>query len=76
MKLIPKKVKIQGKLVNVNESPRGYVSVGQSGHDLNQQQKDEANALKGQEHIEKWQAFMWEAFEKALKKERHRMKGI
>ncbi len=67
---IPKQVKIKGRLVNVRESSRGYVMVGNSYEQMKQKTKEKLNKLEGNEHIIKWQKEMYNLFEKCLKKER------
>lgn len=70
---IPTSVKIQGQTVAVIESPRGYVAVGNSVSDVGVFEKSEALKLKGEEHVQKWQGYMYQAFERALKAERSRI---
>ena len=71
---IPTTVKINGSIVWVQESPRGYVRVGQSCSDIPIEQKEAAEKLEGREAVEYWQSLMWTAFEIALKAERKRLK--
>lgn len=75
MKTIPKTVKIQGKIVQVEKSGRGYVYVGESLADMSIEKKMELQAIQPRElHIELWQKEMYRLFEKALKLERKRVK--
>ncbi len=67
---IPKQVKIKGRLVNVRESSRGYIMVGNSYEEMKRKTKEKLNELEGNEHIIKWQKEMYNLFEKCLKKER------
>jgi hypothetical protein len=48
---IPNQVKIRGRKVCVTESPRGYVIVGDSLEEINQELKMSLNQLDGTEHI-------------------------
>lgn len=75
MKTIPDTVKIQGKIVRVGVSGRGYVYVGESSADMSIEKKMELQAIQPREaHIELWENEMYRLFEKALKLERKRLK--
>ncbi len=69
---IPNQVKIRGRMVCVTESPRGYVIVGGSLEEINQELQMSLNQLDGTEHIIEWQKAMYNVFERALKKERYK----
>ncbi len=71
---IPNYVKINGRLIKVIESPRGYVTVGNTTEYMNANKKINLNALEGDEHINEWEKAMYKLFEKALEKERKNRK--
>ncbi len=71
---IPNYVKINGRLVKVIVSQRGYVIIGNTIKAMNANKKINLNALEGDEHINEWEKAMYELFEKALEKERKNRK--
>ena len=73
---VPKDVIIQGKIVPVVEMMGGYVTVGKSYADIPVFKKQEAQSLRGEAHVIKWRAYMWEAFQKAAQLERQRIKKL
>jgi hypothetical protein len=72
--LIPRQIKIANRKINVVESPRGYVIVGESFVSMKHNIKKHLNSLNGKEHEDEWSKEMYKLFLLAYKKEKKRMK--
>jgi len=74
--MIPETVKIQGNIVRVRCSGRGYVFVGESYAEIPPQEKRRINNMSYEEHFKPWQREIQKCFEKALRNERQRIKRL
>lgn len=68
--MIPTQVKIQGRIVLVEISGRGYVCVGESRFDIPEDTRIRIEAMSTEDHYKPWQEAMQVCFESALAAER------
>lgn len=71
---IPNKVRIQGQLLEVHQSPRGSVSVGQTTKFMDEAKKNQISQMSYNQHITPWKQAMYRVFIEAYNEEKRRIK--